>query len=326
MSGPSCNLDVLGDGLRALGWTCERKVIHGDWEQLVALLVKTSPDGSVYHYRVLATNSGSVAISTWLDSRSLGELVEQFGVYVSDPWWRDALGIIARALGAEPVAPPAPDAATRELVIAALRAVDQRPVEGDLYAAYADRLRAALADRLLPPGAVAVRQGDVAMAEAIVRHDAEVDRKSDQVLARAGAPEEFALADRLRAALGGRVATDHERTASMTRVVHKLHLEPGEVLAEVPAGSAFLAVGWQSGLVAWYERHHDREVATAYARFLVVATGQPFDKPISVPYLGTENGGGLVWHVYGPEWLTEGAYREKLHEHERERDRLHFTL
>ena len=37
MSGPSCNLDVLGDGLRALGWTCERKVIHGDWEQLVAL-------------------------------------------------------------------------------------------------------------------------------------------------------------------------------------------------------------------------------------------------------------------------------------------------
>ena len=171
MSGPSCNLDVLGDGLRALGWTCERKVIHGDWEQLVALLVKTSPDGSVYHYRVLATNSGSVAISTWLDSRSLGELVEQFGVYVSDPWWRDALGIIARALGAEPVAPPAPDAELSELVIDAMaRTYDAHGPDGaPTWAEQADSVLAALAGRLLPPGAVAVRRGDLEAAYVMIQ-------------------------------------------------------------------------------------------------------------------------------------------------------------
>ena len=201
MSGPSCNLDVLGDGLRALGWTCERKVIHGDWEQLVALLVKTSPDGSVYHYRVLATNSGSVAISTWLDSRSLGELVEQFGVYVSDPWWRDALGIIARALGAEPVAPPAPDAETRELVARAIEAAMEASPGVNDYAAGADAVLAALAGRLLPPGAVAVRRGDLEAA------CDELDDSAD--LAASEGADEYAervrvKVDRLRAALEAR--------------------------------------------------------------------------------------------------------------------------
>ena len=201
MSGPSCNLDVLGDGLRALGWTCERKVIHGDWEQLVALLVKTSPDGSVYHYRVLATNSGSVAISTWLDSRSLGELVEQFGVYVSDPWWRDALGIIARALGAEPVAPPAPDAETRGLVARAIEAAMEASPGVNDYAAGADAVLAALAGRLLPPGAVAVRRGDLEAA------CDELDDSAD--LAASEGADEYAervrvKVDRLRAALEAR--------------------------------------------------------------------------------------------------------------------------
>ena len=73
-----------------------------------------------------------------------------------DPDWR-ALAIIARALGAEPVAPPAPDAATRELIE---REVDEQirvdPYYGDLAVrsatvdAITDRVLSALAGRLLP--------------------------------------------------------------------------------------------------------------------------------------------------------------------------------
>ena len=128
MSGPSCNLDVLGDGLRALGWTCERKVIHGDWEQLVAL---------------------------------------------------------------------------RELVIDAMaRTYDAHGPDGaPTWAEQADSVLAALAGRLLPPGAVAVRRGDLEAA------CDELDDSAD--LAASEGADEYAervrvKVDRLRAALEAR--------------------------------------------------------------------------------------------------------------------------